>query len=135
MHILAIFIMNIFAKENGWIHGLKIVAVAIVAHAILGMALKLTPDLKRKTIALFALVVALLWQTEFTLTFVTATAIEPKDLKTQYWSYSITFDSVILELPFVSKKVSTYNLLHYKSSRVIGRFGQPLFVTFTLYRF
>jgi chromate transporter len=48
-----------------WIHGLKIVAVAVVAHAILGMAEKLTPDLKRKTIALFALVVTLLWQTAF----------------------------------------------------------------------
>src|SRR5699024_8377616 len=47
------------------IHGLKIVAVAVVAHAILGMAKKLTPDVKRKTIALFALVVALLWQTAF----------------------------------------------------------------------
>ncbi|MER2049290.1 MAG: chromate transporter, partial [Solibacillus sp.] len=30
----------------GWIHGLKIVAVAIVAHAIIGMAKSLTPDLK-----------------------------------------------------------------------------------------
>ncbi|MBE1556794.1 chromate transporter [Sporosarcina limicola] len=50
----------------GWIHGLKIVAVAIVAHAILGMAKNLTPDLKRKTIALFALLTTLLWQTAFT---------------------------------------------------------------------
>ncbi|ANX11013.1 ChrA protein [Fictibacillus arsenicus] len=51
--------------DLSWIHGLKIVAVAVVAHAILGMAEKLTPDLKRKTIALFALVVSLLWQTAF----------------------------------------------------------------------
>ncbi|QOR67907.1 chromate transporter [Cytobacillus suaedae] len=50
----------------GWIHGLKLVAVAVVAHAILGMAEKLTPDLKRKAIALFALVGTLLWQTAFT---------------------------------------------------------------------
>ena len=49
----------------GWIHGLKIVAVAVVAHAILGMAQKLTPDLKRKALALFALVGTLLWQTAF----------------------------------------------------------------------
>lgn len=49
-----------------WIHGLKIVAVVIVAHAILGMAKKLTPDLKRKMIALFTLVIILLWQTAFT---------------------------------------------------------------------
>src|SRR5690625_185468 len=50
----------------GWIHGLKIVAVAVVAHAIMGMAEKLTPDLKRKAIALFALIGTLIWQTAFT---------------------------------------------------------------------
>lgn len=49
----------------GWIHGLKIVAVAVVAHAILGMAKNLTPDTMRKTIALFAVIVTLLWQTAF----------------------------------------------------------------------
>ena len=50
----------------GWIHGLKIVAVAVVAHAIIGMAKNATPDVKRKSIALVALVVALLWQAPFT---------------------------------------------------------------------
>lgn len=50
----------------GWIHGLKIVAVAVVAHAIIGMAKNLTPDLKRKAIALFALIGTLLWQSAFT---------------------------------------------------------------------
>ncbi|WP_079524683.1 chromate transporter [Solibacillus isronensis] len=49
----------------GWIHGLKIVAVAIVAHAIIGMAKSLTPDLKRKAIAIVALIVSVLWQTAF----------------------------------------------------------------------
>lgn len=49
----------------GWIHGLKIVAVAIVAHAIIGMAKSLTPDLKRKAIAIVALLVTILWQTAF----------------------------------------------------------------------
>ena len=53
-------------SDAGWLHGLKIVAVAIVAHAIIGMAKNLTPDVKRKTIALLALVVTLLWQTAFT---------------------------------------------------------------------
>jgi chromate transporter len=53
-------------EDAGWINGLKIVAVVVVAHAVLGMAKKLTPDLQRKTIALFALVVTLLWQTAYT---------------------------------------------------------------------
>lgn len=45
---------------------MKIVAVSIVAHAILGMAKNLTPDLKRKAIAIFALIGTLLWQSAFT---------------------------------------------------------------------
>jgi len=52
-------------EDAGFINGLKIVAVVVVAHAVLGMAKKLTPDLQRKTIALFALVVTLLWQTAY----------------------------------------------------------------------
>jgi chromate transporter len=47
----------------GWIHGLKIVAVAIVAQAILGMGQKLTPDRKRVTIAIVSATIALIWQT------------------------------------------------------------------------
>lgn len=64
--IFALLLKNTNIEQAGWIHGLKIVAVAVVAHAIAGMAQKLTPDVKRKTIALFALVVSLLWQTVFT---------------------------------------------------------------------
>ena len=68
--IALIIFALVFAESNianaGWIHGLKIVAVAIVAHAIIGMAKSLTPDIKRKTIALFALLATLLWQTAFT---------------------------------------------------------------------
>lgn len=51
--------------DAGWIHGLKIVAVVIVTHAILGMAKNLTPDISRRMIALFAIVVTLLWQTAY----------------------------------------------------------------------
>jgi chromate transporter len=46
-----------------WLGGLKIVAVAVVAHALWGMATKLTPDRPRITIALIAAAVALLWPT------------------------------------------------------------------------
>lgn len=60
--ILALVFQGIEVGTKGWIQGLKIVAVAVVAHAILGMANSLTPDLKRKAIALFALVITLLWQ-------------------------------------------------------------------------
>ena len=46
--------------DSGWIRGLKIVAVAVVAHALLGMGKSLTPDKKRITIAMVAAIVTLL---------------------------------------------------------------------------
>lgn len=61
----ALLVQEIDVKNAGWIHGLKLVAVAIVAQAIMGMAKNLTPDLKRKSIALFALLGTLLWQTSY----------------------------------------------------------------------
>ncbi|MGP7818792.1 chromate transporter [Niallia sp. 01092] len=64
--VFAIILQGLEIGDAGWIHGLKVVAVAVVAHAILGMAKSLTPDLKRKAIALFALVVTLVWQTAYT---------------------------------------------------------------------
>ncbi len=64
--LFALLLTGFDVANAGWIHGLKIVAVAIVAHAILGMAKTLTPDLKRKSIALFALVGTLLWQSALT---------------------------------------------------------------------
>ncbi|PID21187.1 ChrA protein [Sporosarcina sp. P3] len=64
--LFATLLVDSDVSEAGWLHGLKIVAVAIVAHAVLGMAKNLTPDFKRKAIALLALVVTLLWQTAFT---------------------------------------------------------------------
>ncbi|MDF0728183.1 chromate transporter [Cytobacillus sp. S13-E01] len=63
--LFALILQGFEVGNAGWIHGLKIVAVAVVAHAIVGMAQKLTPDLKRKALALFALVGTLLWQTAF----------------------------------------------------------------------
>ncbi|AXF56037.1 chromate efflux transporter [Salicibibacter kimchii] len=59
--ILFVFVAQEFGvADSGFIQGLKIVAVAVVASAILGMAKHLTPDLTRKTIALFALIATLL---------------------------------------------------------------------------
>ncbi|OAS88335.1 MULTISPECIES: chromate transporter [Metabacillus] len=63
--IFALVLQGFNISDAGWLHGLKLVAVAVVAHAILGMSQKLTPDLKRKAIALFALVATLLWQTAY----------------------------------------------------------------------
>jgi len=45
--------------DSAWLHGLKIVAVAVVAQAVWGMANNLCPDRERATIAVGAAMVAL----------------------------------------------------------------------------
>lgn len=51
------------AAESGWLHGLKIVAVAVVAQAVWGMARSLCPDRERATIAVLASLLTLAWPT------------------------------------------------------------------------
>ncbi|TCI22516.1 chromate efflux transporter [Exiguobacterium sp. SL-9] len=63
--LFALLVSGFDVSDAGWLYGLKVVAVAIVAHAILGMAGKLTPDAKTRTIAFFALAGVLLWQTTY----------------------------------------------------------------------
>ncbi|WP_150271469.1 chromate transporter [Paenibacillus tepidiphilus] len=64
--LFALLLQGLDLGGAGWIHGLKIVAVVIVAHAILGMGQKLTPDRNRITVAVTAAAVSLMWQTVFT---------------------------------------------------------------------
>jgi chromate transporter len=47
------------AADTGWLHGLKVAAVAVVALALLGMARTLTPDRARASIAVLATAIAL----------------------------------------------------------------------------
>jgi chromate transporter len=61
--LFALLLQGFDVGNAGWIHGLKIVAVAIVAHAILGMGQKLTPDRDRATIAILAAIITLVWPT------------------------------------------------------------------------
>lgn len=51
------------AANSGWLHGLKIVAVAVVAQAVWGMAKGLCPDRQRSTLAILAAIVTLAWPT------------------------------------------------------------------------
>jgi chromate transporter len=44
---------------SGWLHGLKVVAVAVVAQAVLGMARTLAPDRVRATLAVVATIITL----------------------------------------------------------------------------
>jgi chromate transporter len=47
--------------QTGWLHGLLVVAVAVVAQAVWGMATSLCPDRPRATIAIMAAIAILLW--------------------------------------------------------------------------
>ena len=47
------------AAGSGWLHGLKVAAVAVVAQAVLGMACTLAPDRARATLAVAAAIIAL----------------------------------------------------------------------------
>lgn len=68
--LFAYFLKSIHIENAGWIHGLKLVAVAIVAHAVLGMGQKLTPDRSRVTVAVIATTILLLWQTAVSQVFI-----------------------------------------------------------------
>jgi chromate transporter len=51
--------------ELSWIHGLKIMAVAVIVQAVWSMGIKLAPDRKRATIAVAAAMVTLLWPSAY----------------------------------------------------------------------
>lgn len=56
---------GIFEKGAGWIHGLKLVAVAVVAQAVWNMAVNLCPDRPRRTMAILSALAVLLWHSSF----------------------------------------------------------------------
>lgn len=49
------------AAASGWVHGLKVVAVAVVAQAVWGMGNALCPDRPRATLAIAAAIFTLAW--------------------------------------------------------------------------
>lgn len=57
--IMIAFALGARGLEGGWLHGLGVAAVAIVAHAVVGMARSLCIDLPRAAIALGALALLL----------------------------------------------------------------------------
>ena len=53
------------SADAGWIHGLKIVAVAVVAQAVWGMGKTLCPDRLRATLAIAATLIVFAWPSEW----------------------------------------------------------------------
>ncbi|UOQ49272.1 chromate efflux transporter [Gracilibacillus caseinilyticus] len=59
--IFALMYQTFSLEEAGFIHSLKIVAAAVVLHALIGLGKKLTPDKSRLTIAVVAAVIMLMY--------------------------------------------------------------------------
>jgi chromate transporter len=61
--LFAVGVQSFDVSDAGWLHGLKIVAVAVVAQAVWGMARSLCPDRERPTIAILAAIAVLAFPT------------------------------------------------------------------------
>ncbi|MCC6238495.1 MAG: chromate efflux transporter [Dehalococcoidia bacterium] len=61
--LFALSLSSFDLADAGWLHGLKVVAVAIVAQAVWGMMRSLAPDRPRATIAILSALVILSLQT------------------------------------------------------------------------
>lgn len=59
--LFALFYQTVSIGDAAWISSLKIIAVAVVAHALIGMGKKLAPDLPRIAIAVGAALIMLLY--------------------------------------------------------------------------
>lgn len=59
--IFALLYQNFTLDDAGFIHSLKVVAAAVVLHALIGLGKKLTPDKSRIAIALAAALIMLLY--------------------------------------------------------------------------
>jgi chromate transporter len=64
--LFAYGVQQFTTSDAGWLHGLKIAAVAVVAQAVWGMSRNLAPDRERATIAIIAAIVALAFPTVVT---------------------------------------------------------------------
>src|SRR5690242_19213550 len=61
MILFGLGVQSFNVGDAGWLHGLKIVAVAVVAQAVWGMARSLCPDRERATMAILAAIAMLIW--------------------------------------------------------------------------
>lgn len=74
MVAFAYLLRGIDITDAGWLHGLKVAAVAVVANAVWGMSRTLTPDRHRIAMAALTAIVILLWQSVLSQVVVIAVA-------------------------------------------------------------
>lgn len=63
--VLGLVAVSVDVSTAGWVRGLQLAAVAVVAQAVWAMAGSLAPDWPRRMVALAATIVALAWATPF----------------------------------------------------------------------
>src|SRR5262247_4109141 len=118
---------------TGWLHGLKLVAVPVVALAVWGMARTLCPDRERATMAILTAVIALAWPTAagqvlpiiaagFVGWYVFPPASTPPELRIRvpisHWVGMISwvfFFGFLLGLPLVRQVVSSQSIAVFDS--------------------
>lgn len=61
--LLASLAGSVDVSASGWVHGLKLAAVAVVAQAVWSMSRVLAPDWQRRAVAVAAAAIALSWST------------------------------------------------------------------------
>ncbi|MCL6442990.1 MAG: chromate transporter [Alicyclobacillus sp.] len=64
--IFAAILQHFRVQDTGWVHGLMIAAVAVVAQAVWSMGRNLASDRARGSVALLSAIVAILWPTPYT---------------------------------------------------------------------
>lgn len=72
--LFALLFRSVDLAGAGWIHGLKLAAVAVVAQAVWGMGRSLAPDRNRATMALAASAILFLWDSALSQVAVIAAA-------------------------------------------------------------
>ncbi|MCM3634897.1 chromate transporter [Paenibacillus camelliae] len=94
--VFALILQSSGLGELGWIHGLKLVAVAIVAQAVLGMGQKLANSRSKATIAILAASTVLLWQSAVTQVLVIIVA---GSVGLLLYRHAVTANEKQLEIP------------------------------------
>ncbi len=119
----------------GWVHGLKLAAVAVVAQAVLLMARSLAPDGRRRLIAVVAAVVSLAVSTPFTQVAIIAAGA----LVGRFWLPAAAAPPHVHEPPTIGRTAGAVALVAFVALLVglpalRGIAGQPVAIVDSFYR-
>ncbi|MFD0692978.1 chromate efflux transporter [Paenibacillus sp. GCM10027628] len=100
--LFAMIVRSYELTHAGWLHGLMLVSVAVVAQAVWGMARSLAPDRTRGTIAVLSAIATLAWPAAYTqLILIAAAAVFGRLFLPQAASTEVTSSA-----PVLSKRIA-----------------------------